>query len=70
MEKNSVSVASHSHFESKPLHIAAIMQATRHNFRLLNRLLKQIERIMKVNMVNTITKEIVLAARECLVIGI
>jgi DNA transposition AAA+ family ATPase len=50
--------------------IAAIMQATRHNFRLLNRLLKQIERIMKVNMVNTITKEIVLAARECLVIGI
>ena len=50
--------------------INVIIQVTRGNFRLLNRLLKQIERIMKVNMLTTITKEVVLSARECLVIGL
>ena len=50
--------------------INVIIQVTRGNFRLLNRLLKQIERIMKVNMLSTITKEVVLSARECLVIGL
>jgi Holliday junction resolvasome RuvABC ATP-dependent DNA helicase subunit len=49
--------------------ITAVVQVTRGNFRLLNRLLKQIERIMKINMMKTVTKEIVLSARECLVIG-
>ncbi len=50
--------------------ITAIIQTTRGNFRLLNRLFRQIERIMKINEVGTVTKEIVFAARECLVIGI
>jgi DNA transposition AAA+ family ATPase len=50
--------------------ITAIVQATRGNFRLLNRLLKQIERIMRINMMKTVTKEVVSSARECLVIGV
>ncbi|WPY01716.1 Bacteriophage DNA transposition ATPase domain protein (plasmid) [Candidatus Trichorickettsia mobilis] len=50
--------------------ITAIVQATRGNFRLLNRLLKQIERIMKINMMKSVTKEVVFSARECLVIGV
>jgi DNA transposition AAA+ family ATPase len=50
--------------------MSTIVQVTKGNFRLLNRLLKQIERIMKVNMMNTLTKEIILSARECLVIGV
>lgn len=50
--------------------IAAIVQVTRGNFRLLNRLLKQVERIMKINMLKTLTKEVILSARECLVIGV
>jgi hypothetical protein len=38
------------------------------NFRLLTRLLTQIERILKVNNLNTVSKEIVVAARDSLVI--
>jgi hypothetical protein len=38
------------------------------NFRLLTRLLTQIERILKVNNRDTVSKEIVAAARDSLVI--
>ena len=39
------------------------------NFRLLNRLLTQIERILEVNSLQEVTKVVVEAARESLVIG-
>ena len=49
--------------------IATFARITKGNFRLINRLLKQTIRIMTVNQLGSITKEIVEAARECLVIG-
>ncbi|MDJ0594526.1 MAG: ATP-binding protein, partial [Pleurocapsa sp. MO_226.B13] len=42
---------------------------TNGNFRLLNRLFRQIQRVIKINELNCITAEVVEAARECLVIG-
>jgi hypothetical protein len=47
--------------------------ATNVNFRLTSRLIGQIERILRINqltMVTKVTKEVVEAARENLVIGI
>jgi hypothetical protein len=44
-------------------------QNERRNFRLLTRLLTQIERILKVNQTEVVSKEIVTAARDSLVIG-
>ncbi|HEY9768522.1 MAG TPA: hypothetical protein V6C71_08420 [Coleofasciculaceae cyanobacterium] len=49
--------------------IAAITRITNGNFRLLNRLFRQIQRVIKINELNCITAEVVEAARECLVIG-
>lgn len=48
---------------------AAIIQITAGNFRLLNRLVSQIRRIMALNGLKTITRKVVESARECLVIG-
>ena len=48
---------------------AAIARITNGNFRLLNRLFRQIQRVIKINELNCITAEVVEAARECLVIG-
>lgn len=49
--------------------ISAIILCTNGNFRLMNRLLKQAKRIMKVNNFAILTKEIIEAARSCLLIG-
>lgn len=50
--------------------IAAITRITNGNFRLTTRLVDQIERILEINQISVVTKEVVEAARENLVIGI
>jgi DNA transposition AAA+ family ATPase len=49
--------------------IASLIRMSDGNFRLLTRLLTQIERILKVNQLDKVSKEIVAAARDSLVIG-
>lgn len=49
--------------------VASLIRMSAGNFRLLSRLLTQIERILKVNDFRTVSKEIVAAARDSLVIG-
>jgi DNA transposition AAA+ family ATPase len=49
--------------------LAAIIRVTGGNFRLLHRLLTQIARLVEINTLQTVTRAVVEAARESLVIG-
>lgn len=49
--------------------IAAVARVTSGNFRLLQRLFVQIERIMKINELTAVTDDVVEAARQTFVIG-
>ncbi len=49
--------------------VAAVIRITQGNLRLVQRLFTQIERVLKINGLRTVTCEVVEAARECLVIG-
>lgn len=49
--------------------IATIVRITAGNFRLVDRLLTQIERVQTVNDLDALTPEVVEAARQALLIG-
>ncbi len=50
--------------------LAAIIRITNGNFRLLQRLFAQIARVLTINQLQSVTREVVEAARESLVIGV
>lgn len=49
--------------------VAAVITITAGNFRLIDRLMSQVRRVKELNQLSTVTREVVEAARDCLVIG-
>ena len=49
--------------------ITSIVRITNGNFRLITRMFSQIKRILEINNMQNITKDVMEAACECLVIG-
>lgn len=49
--------------------INSIIKLSKGNFRLMQRLFSQIERIMEINNLQTVTTEVVATDRESLIIG-
>ncbi len=54
---------------SDPDAVAALVRITGGNFRLVQRLLQQVERVLAINHLSVVTPEVVEVARETLVIG-
>jgi len=46
-----------------------VLRVTGGNFRLLHRLLAKVERVLEINGLSSITKEVIEVARQSLVIG-
>ena len=49
--------------------VAAVIRVTGGNFRLLDRLMTQVERVLDINGLDRVTRAVMEAAREGLVIG-
>jgi DNA transposition AAA+ family ATPase len=49
--------------------VATVLRITSGNFRLIERLFSQIDRVLRINQLRAVTKEVVETARESLVIG-
>ncbi|WP_342042858.1 hypothetical protein [Bacillus sp. OTU2372] len=56
------------HFENYEA-MRELIRVTRGNFRILDRMLAQIKRIMKINHLSSINKEVIDTAKSILVIG-
>lgn len=50
--------------------LTTVLQITGGNFRLLERLMSQIVRVLEINQMRTLTREVIMTARESLIIGV
>ena len=66
---NQLGMTLHVEDFTDPEAISTILRITGGNFRVIHRLLMQIERILQINELHMVTKEVVEAARENLVLG-